>query len=151
VPIVDDKQADQTVSIFFKVPRMPFPFASPIGLRPDKQPGAKLRTIAKTSPRSTTSAGPGLVLQPKQTWKPEGPEGERTVAVLVEGTLGSAFPSGGAPKSATGRLLVVASSQFLANPYARVASPADRELAAAGGTYLQRYVQPMLIVFKNTA
>lgn len=117
---------DETFPGFFRMEEVVFPFPSTLVPHPDRQPGASLRVVARTSPKATAVTSATVDLKPKRTLVPQGEEAQRATAIAVEGKIRSAFagrpdPAIPAPAESAGksRLLVVASSQFLANPWAR--------------------------------
>lgn len=143
---------------------LPFPFASPLALHPEKQPGAKLTVVAHTS-RSTTVAAPtahGFRIEEANQWTPEGTAAEQPIAVLVEGKIKSAFDATKASSSSS-RLLVVSSSAFFANPFARAGDPppvppqmemmggrpGDEKLQAIATPYSQKYAKVAIASLLN--
>jgi hypothetical protein len=117
---------DPAFSAFLGAPAIALPFASPITLRPERQPGARLRVVAR-APSSAKARGPGPY----------------ALAAVVDGPLRPARAArADASAPAPGRLLVVASSLYLSNPIARAmdASGAPAALAPAARAYGERWV-----------
>ncbi|MBL9027689.1 MAG: Gldg family protein [Myxococcales bacterium] len=165
-PSRDGSQLDAAFAPFLNLHAVPFPFASTLLLHPEKQPGAKLRAVARTSSQSTSITAEALPVHPSTTWKQEGPAEPRVVAATVEGELRSAFASGPEAQrsKAPSRVLVVSSSQFLANPFARAGNgpelppqlqmmgthPGDPLLLAVAKPYATEHLRTILISFKST-
>jgi hypothetical protein len=162
VPLVldDDHRLDTSFPVFFRMNEVAFPLASSLLLHGAMQPEATLREIARTSPLAVRVTGAEVDLHPLRPWRPVGAEGPVVLAVAEEGTLHGAFD--GSRKSAGhARVLVIASSQFLANPLARAASsgetvpgmPAlggDEQLGAVATPYAQQELTSTILAFKNT-
>ena len=151
---------DTSFPSFFRIPEVAFPFASSLDVHRERQPAAKLRVLATSSARSEVRKGPVVPLPFLQRWAPQGSAlGPRIVAASAEGRLRSAF--GSASGSAPSRVLVVASSQFFANPFARAGEavdhpgyllpPAgDETLEMLAAAYAQATVTNQILVAKNT-
>jgi hypothetical protein len=138
---------DDRSGVFFRVSELEVPFASSIVLDPARQPNAKLRVLARTSAQSrhvTVEAafGPAGARGPE----PEGPAQSYVVAASLEGRIASAFGNGASAGAA--RVLVIASSQFLMNPFVRAED--DETNAQLAGPYAQRALTSTIIVLKNT-
>lgn len=144
---------------FFRSDEIAFPFASPLVTHPEKQPDATLRALARSTPSASVDASDSLDLKLGARIDPKGESGKRTMAVLLQGKIRSAF--GGQAPSAFGRVLVVSSSQFLANPLARAGNPVNARSAALLGEdaedvlavsqlYAQRYLTATILAFKNS-
>jgi ABC-type uncharacterized transport system involved in gliding motility auxiliary subunit len=127
---------DASFPAFFRIPQVPFPFSSSIVLHRDKQPDIspdKFKVLARSTPRSQRREGDTVDLKLAQRWAPQ--KGEFTqydIAAGVEGKLKSAFAGADkmgveAPNVATNtaRVLVIASSQFFTNPFARAGNGPD--------------------------
>ncbi len=157
---------DETFPPFRGVSDLAFPFASALELHEERQPRARLRVVARSSRESVAvEAGP-LAMRPHPAGKPEGATAPRNVAVLIEGALQSAFSKADDPapvrSKSPSRVLLVSSSQFLANPFARAglaSTPApdgpapraeDAELRALAGPYTASHLRQMMLVFKGT-
>ncbi len=162
VPLVndDDHRLDASFPVFFRLEQVAFPMASSLVLHRDKQPEATMREVARSSLHAVRVAGDTVDLHPLRKWTPTGAEGPVLLAVAEEGTLHGAFDPG---RKSTGRarVLVVASSQFLANPLARAGNaaesapmmafvPGDEQLLQVAGPYAQQQLTSSILVFKNT-
>ena len=160
VLVAPSEDLDVTFPAFFHLHELAFPLPSSIVLHAEKQPQASVRVLARTSTAASRVVTPEADLDPMKVWKKEGVGAQETVAASVEGTLRSAF---GAAKSARpARVLVVASSEFLANPFARASNrpergpssgelpPADPIVGQIAGQYAQRLLSPTIVSFKNT-
>jgi ABC-type uncharacterized transport system involved in gliding motility auxiliary subunit len=145
---VTEDALDTGYPAFFRMEQVVLPFASSLTIHPDKQPGASLKTIARSSQQSIhdTHESVGLGLQ---AWKPKGEWKSYDVAAYAEGRLQSVF--GSKTSAATARVLVIASAQMTANPFARAGNAArsndegDKLLQIAGPyADLQRGAVPLL-------
>ncbi len=120
------------------------------------------------------SRGERLISSPFQKWAPKlkGLQQQQfALAADVEGTLKTAFPEGEkmgveapAESAKPGRVFVLSSSQFLANPLARAGNGpdmgqygmmmpnlgGDEQLLMLAGPYAQQFVTGSILVFKNT-
>lgn len=168
----DEKLIDPSFPAFFRMRQIAVPFPSPLVSHPEKQPEAKLKVVLRSSPRTFTDASDAQDMKYTTEWKQKGQAGQQILGIAVEGTLASAFAGGGddmgikaaAKSAAPSRVLVVSSSQFLANPFARSGNPpplppqlammgntgGDRELQAIASGYFQPAFRPMIFSFKNT-
>jgi hypothetical protein len=156
----DAQTLDSTFTGFFRIDELAFPFPSTLVVHPEKQPGARVTVVARTSPRANVDERESSALALGVDRQPTGDAAPRAMAVAVDGTMTSAF--GG--KQAPGRLLVVSASQFLANPFARAGNPppvppqmamlgqtgGDEMLQALAGPYAQKYLTYTILSFKNT-
>lgn len=170
--VADDKQfLDSSFPGFFRIEELAFPYASTVVPHADKQPGAPMKVVVRTSPNASalTSDSVDLKIDPRR--RPEAKGEQRAIAVSMEGKIKSAFggkegdgisaPAESADKS---RLLIVASPLFLANPYARAGNAppmppqmammgpmgGDEELLAISQPYAQQYLTSTILAFKNT-
>lgn len=156
---------------FFRLDEMIFPFPSSLVLHPEKQPGARLSAVARSSPTAMTFSKGPILLNPIRAQVTPGDPGPRLLAASLEGKIKSAFagrPGDGvsAPESAPedSRLFVLSAAQFPVNPLARAANPlpqppqmamlgtvpTDDELAMLAQPYAQRYLTTTLLALKNT-
>jgi hypothetical protein len=147
---------DGTFPGFFRMDELSFPFPSTLVPHPERQPGARLKVVARSTPRATAVTTDVVPMKPGAgEMKPVGEYAQRALAVVVEGELRSAF--GGSARGQA-RLLVVSGSQFLANPYARAGNPppvpasgaGDEELMMMSQPYAQQYLTATILAFKNT-
>lgn len=167
----DEKLLDDSFAGFFRLPELAFPFPSPLVTHRDKQPEADMKVVARTTPRTTVDDAPFVDLKISADWQPKGEYGQRVIGVALEGTIKSAFDGAGEsgitapPKSAApSRLLVVSSSQFLANPFARAGNPppmppqmqmmggmgGDQDLQMLSQPYAQKHLTATILALKNT-
>ncbi|MFO0760683.1 MAG: GldG family protein [Byssovorax sp.] len=170
----DDKDQilDTRFQGFFRMDQVAFPFTSPLVPHPDKQPEAKVKVVARTSPRATVVTTDPVDLKIGADLKPIGEQTQRAIAVTVEGKLKSAFggkegdgiTTTAESKDDKGRILVISSSQFLANPLARAGNPppmppqmmmmgpmgGDEDLMMLSQPYAQQYLTWTILSFKNT-
>jgi ABC-type uncharacterized transport system involved in gliding motility auxiliary subunit len=169
----DEKEQllDTSFAGFFRIPEIAFPFASPLVPHPEKQPEATLKVVARSSPKSTVDSSETIDMKFSAELKPKGEYAQRVIGVSVEGKLKSAY--GGqegqgvtapAQSPEPSRVLVVASSQFLANPFARAGNPppmppqmammgglgGDEDLQMISQPYAQKYLTNTILAFKNT-
>ena len=96
----------------------------------------------------------------------EPPFSQHIIAAVAEGKLKSAFGEGEGSKQAPepSRVLVIASGEFLTNPFTYAGNGpemggqfammgnvgGDQDLVAIGGMYAQRYLEGMILSVKNT-
>jgi ABC-type uncharacterized transport system involved in gliding motility auxiliary subunit len=170
----DEQLVDTSFPALFRVSEIAVPFASSLTLKVDKQPGAKLHVVMRSTPRAVHLTGDSADLRPYQKWAPKlkGLQDEQfAVAAAAEGTLKTAFPEGDkqgidapAQSAHPARVFVLASSQFLANPLARAGNGpdmgqygammpnlgGDEQLLMLAGPYAQQFITGTILVFKNT-
>jgi hypothetical protein len=164
-----DQGLDSTFVPFSRLEAVVFPLASTLVAHPEKQPGARFVTAARTTAKTTSETKSPLSMYPAQeAGSPAGPQQRHVIALGVEGKLRSAFadrPEGGVPTSApeSSRLLVISSAQFLVNPLARAGNPppsptdvalgaplGDEGLQTLAQPYAQKYLTSTILAFKNT-
>ncbi|MBW2457875.1 MAG: Gldg family protein, partial [Deltaproteobacteria bacterium] len=170
----DAEEAKQTLDNsfagFFRLDELAFPYPSVLIPHPDKQPGAKITVVARSSATSTLETSATIDLRPQADWKATGKAGQHAIAVTVEGKLRSAFgdqpPAGieiGKESVKPSRVLVIASPQFLANPFARAGNPppmppqmkmmggsgGDKTLQMLATPYARKYLTATILAFKN--
>jgi hypothetical protein len=161
----DEALLDTSFPAFFRMQEISVPLASSVVTHADKQPEAKLTTVARTTPRATRVTGDTADLRFLQNWATVLKKGEWAqygVAAAVDGTLKSAFDP--AQKSAKpARVFVLAAAQFLANPFARAGNGmdmgaqfggmpmgGDEMLQQLAGPYAQQELTEAILSFKNT-
>jgi len=162
---------DNSFAGFFRIDELAFPFPSGLVMHADKQPGAKLKVVARTTPGSSVESGESVDVRPSNDKKPKPPFAQKNIAVVVEGKLKSAMGGGDsdgvsipAEAKGEGRVLVVSSSAFLANPYARAGNGpdlgpqfammgnigGDEMLQEMSRPYAMKYLTNTILAFKNT-
>lgn len=174
----DQQLIDTGFPALFRVADLAAPFASSLKLVPERQPGAALKIIARSSPFAVHQQGEtvDLRIRPQlKQWAPtlKGLQQEQfAIGANVEGTLKSAYPQGGdnmgvtapAQSEKPARVFVLASSQFLCNPLARAGNGpdmgqygammpslgGDEQLQMLASPYAQQFVTGSILVFKNT-
>jgi ABC-type uncharacterized transport system involved in gliding motility auxiliary subunit len=171
----DEQLLDTGFPAFFRIPQVAFPFASSIVIHRDKQPDVapdKFKVVARTTPRTLRETGDNVDLKPLRQWRPKGEFSQYNIAATVEGKLKTAFPTGDkmgieapAQSAAPARVLVISSSQFFANPFARAGNGPDMGgqmgmmMPGMGGDemlqqlampYAQQIVTNMILIAKNT-
>jgi ABC-type uncharacterized transport system involved in gliding motility auxiliary subunit len=168
----EDQLLDTSFPGFFRIDQLVFPYPSSIELLKDKQPqDVELKAVARTTPISSVETGDSVELKLKEEWKVKQPTEQRIIAAVASGKLKSAFagkpsddikPKERAPNDS--RVLVVASSQFLTNPFAYAGNGpelggqfqmfggvgGDRELQMFASPYAQGFLTNTIIVLKNT-
>lgn len=148
---------DPTFAGFYRMDELAFPFPSPLLPHPERQPEAIMRVVARSTPRTTVDGSATVALKYTTTPRPFGEAGPRVLALALEGKLRGAFDSS---RSAAGRLLVVSSSQFFANPYARAGNAPltpqgsapgsdDVELQFLSQFYVKNYLTASILSCKN--
>jgi ABC-type uncharacterized transport system involved in gliding motility auxiliary subunit len=170
----NEQLVDTSFPCLFRVQEVAMPLVSSLSLKADKQPEAKMRVVARSSPASVRLTGDTADLRPFQKWAPKLKglkQDQFAIGADVEGTLSSAFPEGDkqgvdapAKSAKPARVFVLASSEFLANPLARSGSApdmgqfgqmmpnlgGDEQLLMLAGPYAQQYITGSILVFKNT-
>jgi ABC-type uncharacterized transport system involved in gliding motility auxiliary subunit len=170
-PRYDDEHQllDDGFAGFFRADEISFPFPSTLVPHPDKQPEAKLKVVARTTPASWAETGDTVDLKISPSWRPKPPLDQRAIAIAVEGTLKAAMGSGDGIEVPTvsknkSRVLVISSAGFLTNPFARsgqgmemggqfaMMGPVggDEQLQMIAGPYAQKYLTGTILSFKNT-
>jgi ABC-type uncharacterized transport system involved in gliding motility auxiliary subunit len=171
----DEQLLDTGFASFFRITQVPFPFPSSLVLHRDKQPEvtdpAKFKVLARTTPKTLRETGDTIDMKPMRQWRPKGEFSQFNIAAEIEGKLHTAFPAGDkmgvdAPAVAAGtaRVLVISSSQFFANPFARAGNGPEMQgqmaqmMPNAGGDemlqqlampYAQQILTNTILVFKN--
>lgn len=168
----DKALLDPSFAAFFRMPQIVFPFASSLVLKKDKQPGLeadKFKVVARSTPRSLRETSDSIDLKPFKKFAKKGEWDQFAIAASVEGKLKTAFPEGDKqgierPDVAANpaRILVVSSSQFLANPLARSGNGpdmgqmgmmmpmgGDEQLLMLSEGYAQAYLTTTILAFKN--
>lgn len=181
---------DKAFAPFFRLPQVGMPFASSLNPHPEKQPTARMHVVARTTEKATVETADNIDMKGLMGAKAKGDVGQRAIAVAIEpmccdgsttcdaekdacakGIIKSAFPTGDkmgveAPAESKGpsRLMVLSSSQFLANPFARSGNPppmppqmqmmgamgGDRDLQMIARPYYEQSFPSMIMSFKNT-
>ncbi|MFO0549598.1 MAG: GldG family protein [Polyangiaceae bacterium] len=168
------RQLDNKFAPFFRMTEIGFPFPSPLVPHADKQPKATLKVVARTSPRTSVDASDSVEMKYSNQWKETAPQEQKAIAISIEGQLTSAFagkgddmgikPNAVTPEGLDSRILIVSSSQFLANPFARSGNPppmppqlqmmgqmpGDKELMMIARPYFEQTFRPLIFSFKNT-
>ncbi len=177
--IVDDPRADEKEKLldtsfagFFRIPELSFPFPSSVELIRNKQPmDVELKVVARTTAQSTVTTGDTVDLKLKSDWKPKPPFKQQAVAAYAKGKLKSAFAEAKdesipVPERSEqdSRVLVVASSEFITNPFAYAGNGQEmggqfQMMGAVGGDqllqqvaqpYAERYLMNTIVSVKNT-
>ena len=155
----DDTLLDPTFAVFFRVPKVAFPYASSLVLHPEKQPQippSMFRVLARSTPKSARETTAAVDLKVSRQWRPKGEFAQYNIAASVSGKLKSAFPERSGRKAVKAapsperqaRVFVLASSQFFANPLARAAG-GDEMLEQLAMPYAQQLLTSTIIVAKN--
>jgi len=170
----DEQLLDDGFAAFFRINQVPFPFASSLVLHREKQPDvtdpAKFKVLARTTPKTLRETGDTIDMKPMRQWRPKGEFSQFNLAATIEGKLKTAFPTGDkmgieapAQSGGTARVLVISSSQFFANPFARAGNGPDMGqmggmMPGGGGDemlqqlampYAQQILTNTILVFKN--
>lgn len=169
----DERLLDTSFPSFFRLQEAAFPYPSSIELQKDKQPAdVQFTVVARTTPNTTQLTDESVNLNLRlDGWQPKPPFAQHVIAAAVDGKLKSAFAGTDAQgievpehAEAASRVLLVASSQFLTNPFAYAGNGpelgqqfqmfgnvgGDPELLAIAGPYAQRYLTNTLLAVKNT-
>jgi hypothetical protein len=129
-----------------------------------------MKVVARTTPGSSVETGESVDLRPSNDKKPKPPFAQKNIAVVVEGKLKSAMGASEADgisvpaeSKTEGRVIVVSSSAFLSNPYARAGNGPDlgpqfAMMGNVGGDemlqeisrpYAFKYLTNTILAFKN--
>lgn len=173
----NDMLLDTSFPAFFRIPQVPFPYASSLELKRDKQPDIgpeKFRVLARSTPRTQVREGDTVDLKLLKQWAPQKSEAgfkQYDIAATIEGNLKSAFAGGDKmgveiPEKAAqpARVLVISSSHFFTNPFARAGNGpdmgqmgmmmpgagGDEALQQIGQAYAQQILTNTILVLKNT-
>lgn len=150
----DHQLLDTGFASFFKITEIPFPFASSLVLHPERQPDlgpGGLRVLARSTPTAAHETGNDVSLGPLRQWRPKDKElGQYAVAAVASGKLRSAFPPKEVMSQGQSRVLVISSSQFFTNPFARAATPSDDTMTSLAMPYAQQVLTSTILVAKNT-
>jgi ABC-type uncharacterized transport system involved in gliding motility auxiliary subunit len=170
-PRFDDEHQllDDGFAGFFRADEISFPFPSTLVPHADKQPEAKLKVVARTTPASWAETGDTVDLKISPNWRPKPPLDQRAIAIALEGTIKAAMGSGDGVEVPTAsksksRVLVISSAGFLTNPFARSGQGmemggqfaqmgpvgGDEQLQMMAGPYAQKYLTGTILAFKNT-
>ncbi|HMJ16402.1 MAG TPA: Gldg family protein [Polyangiaceae bacterium] len=168
----EEKLLDTGFAAFFRLEELAFPFASSIQLLKDKQPkDVKVYAVARSTPAAGVETTDTIDMKLKPEWRPKPPYEQRVIAAVAEGKLKSSYagspmegvkPNERAPTDS--RVLVVASSMFLTNPFAYAGNGPDMggqfammggvggdpQLQMFAGPYAQRYLTNTILSVKNT-
>ncbi len=156
--VTGDERLDSNFAVFYRLDQLAFPLASTLTLHPERQPDAQLRAVAKTTDRAVSSTEQGLLVGPGAIVRAGTPK-QRVLGAVLTGNIKSAFGD----RHANGRLLVIASSAFPTNPFARARNPAevggaptgtfeadpDPGLTRAAQYYAQRHLTSTILVVKS--
>jgi ABC-type uncharacterized transport system involved in gliding motility auxiliary subunit len=168
----DEERLDSSFPGFFRMEELMLPFPSSLSILRDKQPAdVKIEAVLRTTPASSLETSETVDMSLRANWEPRPPFEQHIIAARAEGPLKSAFagkPGEGieAPEKAKSpsRVLVVASSQFITNPFARAGNPAptppqmqqfgsppgDRDLQSIAQPYVNNYMTGTILALKNT-
>lgn len=160
---------DDSFAAFFRMEELGFPFPSTLLAHPEKQPEAKFRIVARSTYGAWSETSDTVDVKIAPSWKVKPPQEQKTLAVAMEGTLKSAMGGGDgvevpATSKAKGRVFVVSSSHFLANPFARSGAGmelggqfammgpvgGDEQLQMISQPYAQKYLTNTILAFKNS-
>jgi ABC-type uncharacterized transport system involved in gliding motility auxiliary subunit len=168
----EEQLLDQGFAGFFRMEEIIFPFPSSLEILRDKQPSeVKIYPVVRSTPAASVSTEAVIDMRMRPDWKPTPPYEQRTLAAVSEGPLRSAFhgqdnmgidlPEKAAAPS---RVLVIASSYFLTNPFAYAGNGpelggqfqmfgnvgGDEQLLMIAGQYANRYLTNTILSVKNT-
>jgi ABC-type uncharacterized transport system involved in gliding motility auxiliary subunit len=170
-PRFDDNHQllDDAFAAFFRADELSFPFPSTLIPHADKQPEAKLKVVARSTPKAWSETSDTVDLKISPSWRPKPPLEQRAIAIAVEGTLRAALGSGDGVEVPNvskdkSRVLVISSSGFLTNPFARSGAGTqlggqfqmmgpvggDEQLQMISQPYAQKYLTGTILTFKNT-
>lgn len=167
----DETLLDTAFPGFFRMDELMMPFPSSLELLTDKQPAeVAIKAVARTTPASNVITSETVDMSLRDNWEPRPPFAQRIIAATAEGKLKSAFagkPGVGvsAPEQAKSpsRVLVIASSEFITNPFAYSgngpmmqgqmaqmgAIGGDKDLQMIAQPYAQKYLTGTILALKN--
>lgn len=167
----DEILLDTAFPGFFRMDELMMPFTSSLTLLEDRQPAdVKLSAVARTTPAANVVESETVDMSLRDNWEPKPPFSQRILAATAEGKLKSAYagkPGEGitAPDTAAApsRVLVIASSQFITNPFAYAGNGpemqgqmaqfgglgGDQQLQMIAGPYAQKYLTQTILALKN--
>ncbi|MBX3128301.1 MAG: GldG family protein [Polyangiaceae bacterium] len=166
----DEKLLDTGFAGFFRMDEIAFPFPSSIELLKDKQgDDVKIYAVARSTPAASVHEGESMDMKLQPEWKPKPPYGQHIIAAVAEGNLKAALGEGDgvsmpAKAAEPSRVLVIASSQFITNPFAYSGNGpelggqfammgnigGDQQLQMIAQPYAQRYLTNTILSVKNT-
>jgi ABC-type uncharacterized transport system involved in gliding motility auxiliary subunit len=167
----NERRLDTSFPPFFRMDQLVFPYPSSIELLRDKQPAdVKLYPVARTTKNTGVLTTDKADMKPKADWRIPSTEEQRVIAAVAEGKLKSAFgkvadgikPNPVAPEPS--RVLVIASSQFLTNPFAYSGNGpelggqfqmfggagGDKNLQMLSDPYARGFLTATILSLKNT-
>jgi ABC-type uncharacterized transport system involved in gliding motility auxiliary subunit len=167
-----EKLLDTSFAGFFRLDEVIFPFSSSLDLKRDKQPAdVKLQAVARSTPDSKADTSETVDMKLRNDYAVKGKPNQRILAAYADGRLKSAFAGTPAVDGITAkeradqpsRVLVIASSLFLTNPFAYAgngpelggqfamfgAVGGDPKLLALAQPYT-KYLTNTILAFKNT-
>ncbi|HMR80069.1 MAG TPA: Gldg family protein, partial [Polyangiaceae bacterium] len=166
----DEKLIDTSFAGFFRMDEIAFPFPSSIELLKDQQgEDVKIYAVARSTPAAGVIEGENVDMKMQAEWQPKPPYGQHIIAAVSEGKLKAALGTGDdvtvpaqAPEAS--RVLVVASSLFVTNPFAYAGNGpdlggqfammgnvgGDQQLQMIAQPYAQRYLTNTILSVKNT-
>lgn len=148
IPRPTDATLDTAFPAFFRIPELALPYASSVAVRPSAQPNARVRVVARTSPRATVVKRPYVELSIVQRWTVPHTFDQFGLAAASEGTLKSAFGTATSARSA--RVLLVASASAFANPFVGPRGTVSELEDQLSAPYAQRELTSTLLVLRNT-
>ena len=153
----DMHMLDDTFPPLFCIRAVAVPYPSSLVLSQEKQKGARVRAVLRTSTRGASDTRDSQPLGVDRVWLPTTHASQFTVGAAVEGTVTSAFGTEASRKAAG--VLVISSPAFFASPFARATigappgvqrSSAAQDVADFGSAYAQNWMLVMLMAFRNT-
>lgn len=167
----DEALLDASFPGFFRMDALTVPYPSTLVLQRDKQPeDVELKAVARTTPAANALTDDTVEMR-RDDWNPKPPFEQRIIGAVAEGKLKSAFagtpdesiqPPERAPEAS--RVFVLASSQFLTNPFAYSGNGpelggqfqmfggvgGDPKLQAIAQPYAQNFLTGTILSLKNT-
>jgi hypothetical protein len=146
------------------------PFPSSIEIKRDKQPeDVKLEVVARSTPNASIQTSEPVDMKLRKDWQPKPPFSQVAIAAYAEGKLKSSYGANDKIKvpersKEPSRVLVIASSGFLTNPFAYSGNGpelggqfamlgsvgGDQQLQAIAGPYAKDFLTTTILSFKNT-
>lgn len=167
----EEQLLDPSFPGFFRMEEIMMPYPSSLELVPGEQSDeVKLEVVARTTPATSAVKGESVDMSLRDEWQPKPPFEQHSIAAVAKGPLASAFDGKSGegidlPKQAQGpsRVLVIASSQFVTNPFAYAGNGQEMQgqmaqFGAMGGDetlqmiaqpYAQKYLTNTVLAMKN--
>ena len=113
------------------------PFASSLGIDHAAQPFARIQVIAEAAGQAVTESEPTIDLSPTRQWADASAGQSFVIGATIEGRIRSAFNRERVSEP-TARVLILSSSELLANPFIRASQPGAEQMVPLADAYDER-------------